>query len=152
MGVCAVAPMGIRERNMNTNDLYTVVGYIAALSVATERFVDIIKGLIAPCCPYLTTKDPDKEKEARRQAWIQVLAFGCGIVTSGLAWPVTQKILPLENWPSWIVIAALGLLASGGSGFWNSIQSYLQQVKNLKGLAVETEKKKVTQRADGAGS
>jgi len=80
------------------------------------------------------------KKEARRQAWIQLLAVGCGIVTSGLAWPVTQKILPLESWPSWVVIVALGLFASGGSGFWNSIQSYLKLIKDLKGLEAEKQK------------
>jgi hypothetical protein len=48
-----------------------------------------------------------------------------------LAKPAAVDLLPrtLTNFPG---ILALGLMASGGSGFWNAILGYLLQVKNIK--------------------
>lgn len=34
----------------------------------------------------------------------------------------------------------LGLLASGGSGFWNSIQTYVAKAKEVKKIEIEEEK------------
>jgi hypothetical protein len=126
-------------KNMDPNQLYVIVGFIAALSVASERLVDIVKGFI----PALNTKSLDDAVEARRQAYIQILAIVGGMATSWVAWPVTQKALPLGELPSWLVIVGLGLLASCGSGFWNSIQSYLNLLKSLKGMTVKEEKRKL---------
>jgi hypothetical protein len=70
---------------------------------------------------------------------LQVLAVLAGIVTAFLSRPV----IPVEiagvasNWG----ILALGLLASGGSGLWNSVLSYLVSVKDIQKLAVEEKKK-----------
>ena len=63
---------------MNIDTLSAVVTLLVALSVASERLVEIIKGII----PGLNQENPDPIKEGRRKAWLQILAVGCGVVTA----------------------------------------------------------------------
>jgi len=107
------------------DNLSTVVAVLIALSVATERLVDIIKGLI----PAINQKNEDPIKEGRRRTVLQVMGVLGGIVTALLCQPVLSVVLP-ETWNSLPGILALGLLASGGSGFWSSIQSYVLNAKD----------------------
>ena len=117
--------------------LTELVTVLIALSVATERIVEIIKGMI----PFLSS-----EKDARKEQWrrvaLHVLAMCAGIFTAWLALPAAGIALPPE-WASTRGIFALGLLASGGSGFWNSILSYLLLVKTDKRVSLEQKKKQV---------
>ena len=57
-----------------------------------------------------------------------MLAVASGIVTALLArdYVPAQLSIPSRGWS----IIGLGLLASGGSGFWNSILTYLLKVKD----------------------
>jgi drug/metabolite transporter (DMT)-like permease len=113
---------------MNVN-LPTIVGLLVSLSIASERLVEIIKGLI----PALNRENPDATREARRKAALQFLAVLSGIITACLAWPAISSIKELQALahPVWGVLA-LGLLASGGSGFWNSMLTYVTQMKDIK--------------------
>ena len=99
---------------------------MGALSVASERLVEIVKSAI----PILNQPRPDPRAEGWRQATLHLLAAGAGVVTTALAStaPSINNVVP--NKPlAWIVI---GLLASGGSGFWNSIQTYVNKAKDVK--------------------
>ena len=112
---------------MDTSKLTAIVGLILALSIASERLVEIIKGLI-PC---LSQQNREKKAEWRRCSYLQILAVGAGILTAFLA----KNYLPtgpVDEPPGVWAVIGLGLLASGGSGFWNSVLTYLTQVKNLK--------------------
>lgn len=110
----------------------TIVALLIALSVAAERLVEIVKGMIPP----LNKKHPDDPaKEGRRKAFLQVLAVAAGIATAWLSAPVIREIVP-GDWGRWPGVLALGLLASGGSGFWNSVQSYVLLLKDLKKVEV----------------
>jgi drug/metabolite transporter (DMT)-like permease len=120
-------------------DLSTTVAVILALSVASERFVEIVKGLI----PFLNGKSDDPKKEGWRTAGLQVMAVVAGIVTTLLCQPALTKVVP-ETWSTFPGILALGLLASGGSGFWNSIQSYVLGLKDVQ--AVDAKKAQKTLR------
>jgi hypothetical protein len=111
------------------NDLYAIVGLLISLSVASERLVEIIKGFI----PFLIERNPDPKKEGFRKAIVQLLGVGSGIVTALLAWPAITGIVP-SQWNTFPCVLALGLLASGGSGFWNVILNYLLNVKDIKKL------------------
>ena len=108
------------------NGLSELVGFIISLSIASERLVEIIKGFI----PALNQTDPNPKREGIRRSLIQMLAVGSGILTAFMA----KDYLPSEisklssNWN----ILGLGLLASGGSGFWNSILTYVTKVKDIK--------------------
>jgi hypothetical protein len=156
------------RNSMTTADLAQVTGLVFALSVATERLVEIIKGMrptlnkeIVP--PVATVSapgetvppDPNNVKEAeetegRRKAKIQFISIGCGVLTSLLAYGAIKeqlKALNAESWLSanaWCLILTLGLMASGGSGFWNAITQYLLGVKDLKSLEAEAVKKRAS--------
>lgn len=119
---------------MDINKLSTIVALILALSVASERLVEIIKGFVKN----LDKENPDPEKEARRRSYLQILAVCSGILTAFLA----QGAIPENIYkPSGhLSILALGLLASGGSGLWNSVLTYLGKVKDIKKLEVAEKK------------
>lgn len=117
---------------MDTTTMSTVVALLIALSVAAERLVEIVKGMI----PALNThNDKSPEWEGRRKALLQLLAVVAGIATAWVSAPVIKEIVP-GDWGNWPGILALGLLASGGSGFWNSVQTYVLMLKDLKKVEV----------------
>jgi hypothetical protein len=113
---------------MDTTAVITnYVTLLVALSVATERLVAIVKNII----PWLNNKNEDAKQEGFRRAVLHVLAFFGGIATALLAKPAVSAVLSDSLNSIWGYIA-LGLLASGGSGFWNSFLSYILEVKNIK--------------------
>ena len=120
---------------MNIENLSTIVALLVALSVAAERLVEIIKGLV----PWLENKKDNEYTEGRRKSALQGLAVFAGIGTALLAWPVIKDIVPgfLDSITG---VLALGFLASGGSGFWNSIATYVKDVKDIKKFQAEREK------------
>jgi hypothetical protein len=115
--------------------LETAIGLLVALSIASERLVEIIKGLI----PWLNTANSDPKAEARRKVVLQILAVVVGIATAFLA--QTSGSLPEGSlppgWNTPVGIFTVGLLASGGAGFWNAILSYVLQMKELKKMEVK---------------
>jgi hypothetical protein len=119
---------------MNTTTLTTLVSLLIALSVASERLVEIIKGLVPP----LNRENPDPAKEGWRKALLQILAVGAGILTAFLASPVLPVDVAMLH--GFAGNLALGLLASGGSGFWNSVLTYVNKAKEVKTAEVESKK------------
>lgn len=112
-----------------------IVTFILALSIASERLVEIIKGWI----PFLNTQSADPITENRRRSILQALAVASGIITALLAREYIPKeiVQPKSVW----AVIGLGLLASGGSGFWNSILSYILKLKDL--TKAELEQKRI---------
>ncbi len=113
---------------MDLGELSTIVALLVALSVAAERLVEIIKNPIS----FLREEHKDDpRKEGFRKVALHLLAVVAGIVTALLARPAVEGVVPgvLSSLPGLI---ALGLLASGGSGFWNSVATYVLNVKNIK--------------------
>jgi hypothetical protein len=121
---------------VDATKLVAIVSLILALSIASERLVEIVKGTI----PFLSAENADPRKEGIRRSLLQALAVVAGVVTSFLARDYVPYELsePAGTW----AILGLGLLASGGSGFWNSILTYVSQVKDLKELETAAMKKK----------
>ena len=107
-------------------NLSTLVAVLIALSVASERLVEIIKGFSS----WLNDKKDDPNKERLRKVSLQLLAVLAGLITAILTRPAIQQVLP--QWTQFPEVFALGLLASGGSGFWNSFNSYVLELKNLQ--------------------
>lgn len=122
---------------MDLTKLIVIVSLILSLSIASERLVEIIKGFF----PALNNASNDPKAEGRRRSYLQLLAVAAGILTSYLA----RDFLPVEitKVPEGWAVIGLGLLASGGSGLWNSILSYLTHVKEIKKVDLETAKQKV---------
>jgi len=74
---------------MDAAKLTAIITLILALSVASERLVEIIKGFI----PVLDkTNTSDEKAEARRRSYLQILAVLSGILTAFLA----QDYIPKE--------------------------------------------------------
>ena len=120
------------------DDLTTIVTVLLTLSLASERLVEILKSF------FFTSLLKKKEgaEEAARQAKIQGLAVISGLITAGLAAPVLVK--DFEFHYIW-AIPVLGLLASGGSGLWNSVLGYLKGVKDLRQCEAEEQRMEVTE-------
>ena len=116
---------------MSPTELSAVVGLLAALSVASERLVEIIKGIF----PSLDQTKTDAGQESRRKLTLHGLAILAGIATafaSSSAFPdAVKNLLPqgLTGIQHWTGTVVLGFLASGGSGFWNSILDYVNKLK-----------------------
>ena len=66
---------------MDTTKLTTVISLLIALSIASERLVDIIKGLV----PWLNQQRRKPAQEGWRKAALQVLAVIAGITTAWLS-------------------------------------------------------------------
>jgi hypothetical protein len=112
---------------MDLTKLTTIVGLLVALSLASERLVEIIKGLV----PWLDLEKKQPTEEGRRRSAIHAIAVVAGIVTAVLALPIIGSVIQLPE-PTSLWIVALGLLASGGSSLWNSVLGYLLSVKDIK--------------------
>jgi hypothetical protein len=105
-------------------DIPANVALLAGLSMAAERLVEIFRGYFFvgfPAATPATARD-----EALRTAKIDTLAIIAGIVTAVFAKIV--NVLVFEWWE----VAVFGVLAGAGSGFWNTVLTYMLQVKNLK--------------------
>lgn len=121
--------------------LPTVVTLIIALSVATERVVEIVKGW----WPWVDQAKDLAQEESRRRAVLQLLAVAGGIGISFLAWPISSQVVPADASVGRIpTILALGLLSSGGSGFWNTILGYASSLKDLKEADADRAKQAAT--------
>jgi hypothetical protein len=99
---------------------------LLALSVASERLVELIKG----ASQRLTGKKEDAATERWRQLgihWISVLASWIVVM---LTQEYIVTTLSLKTWGPG-EIAAFTILASGGSSMWNSILSYLLTLKGV---------------------
>jgi len=104
-----------------------VLGVLVSLSAASERLVEVVKNLI----PFLRHENKDEKKEGWRLSILQILAVGAGIVTALLARPFLKNALP-GGWDSVLTIIALGFLASGGSGLWKGLLSWVSAIQKLK--------------------
>ena len=107
--------------------LAVIVSVLVCLSVASERLVEIIKGIF----PFLNQENENARKEGWRRAILQLFAVCSGIATAFLARPALVEVLP-STWTTLPAVFALGFLASGGSGLWNGVLTYIKNVKDIK--------------------
>lgn len=112
--------------------LSALVTTILAVSIASERIVEILKGLFPVSWLFAPRSG---NPEARRCAAIHVLAGLCGAF---VAWASGIDILMLldishnattRSASHVLGYAVVGLLASGGSAFWNHVLDILQAAK-----------------------
>ncbi|MDM2844201.1 hypothetical protein NMD21_19410 [Citrobacter portucalensis] len=115
--------------------LISIIGVLISLSIASERLVEITKGFI----PMLREPLSDQASEHKRRSILQVLAVLSGIITAYLS----KNIMPTDIvfLTTNMGLITLGLLASGGSAFWNAILTYMSNVKDIK--RVEADKAKM---------
>jgi hypothetical protein len=126
----------LKEGAMDITSLTALIALILAMSVASERLVEIVKGFV----PSLSKESTDSAAEARRKAYLQLIAVLAGVVTAYLARNQISSLKELSGVPQTVAVLGLGLLASGGSGFWNAVLGYLTKAKEIKKAEAETAK------------
>lgn len=124
---------------MELVELSDLIAYVVALSIAAERMVEIIKGVV----PFLQKKAETEELENWRRVALHLLAVGAGMLTAHIAMPAVSELVPAQ-WQGFTGIVALGLLASGGSSLWNSVLDYASAVKSITKLNAELKKLRKT--------
>lgn len=118
-----------------SSQLENIITMLIAISITSERVVEIIKGYF----PWLNLEKQDPVIEGKRKSALQLLAVVAGIVTAFLTQPFVAGSFSAFKHPD-LMTLCIGLMASGGSAFWNAILNYLLQVKNLKKQQVNSVK------------
>ncbi len=108
--------------------LTTFVTAMVGLSVATERVTDTIKQWIWGD----GTPNPQTAP-----GWVQFIAILSGIFVSALSGMNPLNVTDFHAWKwnepaTWAVCVVSGILASGGSAFWNHLLDILQAAKVQK--------------------
>lgn len=114
------------------DSLINFVTLLITLSIASERLVEIIKNAV----PWLNNRNSDPKKEGWRRSILQAMAVIAGILTAYLVGPFLGDLVS-GAWKSVPGLIALGLLVSGGSGLWNTVLSYLLNLKNIKAVQLK---------------
>lgn len=111
-------------------DLNGMITYVTALSVSTERVTEFIKKL--PKFSGFLSMQKTGTQEDLRVMCVHVLAVVVGGVICGF-FPKTLVpagiTFPAEFWDKAAYCLLFGILASGGSSFWNSALDTLRNVK-----------------------
>ena len=114
------------------DSISALVGFLAALSVATERVTEIIKGL--PVLSAWLGKEQDSAtSEQLRKAVIHVIAVLVGTL---FAWLVKDQLpanfpIKITDFPTALVF---GAITSGGSAMWNSVLDITREINQQKQL------------------
>lgn len=116
------------------DSLSTLVPVLVAISLASERLIAILKSLIPALKDERKTAagEVDLQADRGRQLTVQAVALATSYVTVALAfskWSPTYSVPIGGNNYS---VAALALLGSGGSAFWNNVFGYTKAVKDVR--------------------
>lgn len=101
----------------------SLLSYIAALSVATERVTEFIKRIPGISRIFSNPQPKGSAREDLRVMGVHLLA---ALVAMTIC-HCLKKELP------WSLCFGYGVLASGGSGFWNGALDALRSVKKTMG-------------------
>jgi len=92
--------------------LITFVTLILAFSLATERVVEMIKGML-----------PELNEKFKKIAYPLM-----GIIVGAAICAVNNLNIPFVELKGWTEFLITGLLCSGGSGLWHDILKVLQAI------------------------
>jgi hypothetical protein len=108
------------------NTLTSLVALLAAMSMAVERVVEILKNLI----PFLKNTQAGYWENVRFSS-LHVLAALVGTVIAWQTQPTIAGLFPSLSTGKlgWMSTVVLGLMASGGSAFWNHALDLIQASK-----------------------
>ena len=116
------------------DSMTTLFAFLAALSVATERITEIIKGL-----PFICTwlsKERRGPAEDWRKAAIHIIAIVVGAVLAGLTASQAPATVPLKN-GGFGIFLLFGAMAAGGSGLWNSALDIMRETNKQKQILTD---------------
>jgi hypothetical protein len=119
-------------------NIANITSFLAGLSVATERVTEIVKGLPGLSTWFSVDKKVAWEEELRK-ASVQLVAVVAGTVISYMAADAINSQLNIPNYDGHKLLYSViaGLLASGGSGIWNSALDIVRQVNTQKQLVTD---------------
>ncbi len=114
--------------------------FMAAMSIAAERVVEIIKGIV----PSLAATDPDANKERRRHMVLQFLAAVAGIIVAAAAHVQVNSSLGNflnSDYDAWslpgmglmtVKYLIIGVMVSGGSAMWDHALDIVGALKTVE--------------------
>ncbi len=109
-------------------DVTNVVTYVAGLSVATERITETITRV-----PWFSPKLSDLKETKQGENWRVIGTFALAAVVGGiLCWQTPTDLLPEGLHGGIGLCVFFGVLASGGSGFWNNAVDSLREIKKQR--------------------
>lgn len=119
------------------DSINALVAFLVALSLATERVTEVLKGLPLLSRWFAVEKPAGSLEEASRKASVQVLAI---VVGTCFAYEVPGPITSLLKGatPELGTYLLFGALASGGSGFWNSLLDLTREAKRQREALAKT--------------
>ncbi len=111
------------------DQLSNVFTFVAALSVATERITEMIKR-IPGVSKLFSEQKKTQTGEDVRVILVHALAIAIGALLCTQVPEVVRNLLQIKNGVpiSWWYYVGLGVLASGGSGFWNNAVDALREL------------------------
>ena len=116
--------------------LLMIFSFLAALSLATERITEVIKGIPPLSRWFAVEKASGSNLEEFRKASIQLLAIVIGTILASLVHDNLPMSLSPNQKPFWIDLI-FGAMASGGSGLWNSALDIVREVNKQKQMLTE---------------
>lgn len=115
--------------------LTNILSFFAALTVATERITEAIKGLPI-LSGWLAIEQKDRTKEEFRKATIQILAMAVASTLTFLTRDQVSELTGLHFQGFW-THALLGAMGSGGSGMWNSLLDIVREMNQQKQILTQ---------------
>ncbi len=122
---------------MKLDDWIEFAALLGALSAASQRLVDIIKGIFE----WLAVPKTNSVDEGKRNAAILTLTVIAGFVSAWLIQSLIKDVIGRE--PSFCDLMGIGFLSAAGSTFWNAIFDYFKALKRIKVLQVEEGKARI---------
>ena len=116
--------------------LTTLLGFLAALSLATERITETIKGLPGLSRWFAVPRPDGSNEEEFRKASMHILAMAVGTALSYLTGEQLSAAIGLHInglWGSFL----FGAMASGGSSLWNSALDIVREFNRQKQIVTE---------------
>lgn len=111
--------------------LTSLLALLAALSLATERITELIKGLPVVSRWLAIERARGSTAEEFRKASIHLLAIAVGTFLARLIQDQLSTAVSVSGGGFWICLF-FGAMASGGSGLWNSALDIVREVNKQK--------------------
>ena len=118
------------------DEISKMMAVLAVLSMGAESVVEIIKNMFPK---YLNQQD-DPVKEGRRKALLKLLALAAGTTIAYASKVQLEQLLTVVFKGGEIDFTkclVLGLLSTGGSGFWNQGLSIVEEIKKQRKLLTQ---------------
>lgn len=126
-----------------------LISYVLGIAVASERIVEMVKGVF----PILWQAKADPKEEAFRRSLLQALSIAISVGVAFTATATLPNELKALGWVERLPgVFVLGLIAAGGSGFWNALLTLALNIKDLKKGEVEAQRKQLDGKAPPAAA